>query len=157
MKPEEYHDLFVSNRANCPPALCALVVSLLLFVPCFFQDGLLFAACFPVGGFSLFYAIAALVLAVGLAAASLCEPSQSRAVANNVLRAAPAANVSGPEFSALRRQSNCLANVDKTGSMTVRGNGQTSYASITELRVYSMDAQHQLKIATIAREVARIS
>jgi hypothetical protein len=90
--------------------------------------------------------IAAMVLGIGLAAASACESSHRQAVASNNLRAVPAADeVSGPESFE-----------GKTGSTVVWGNGQTGCASNTELRGNSMDVKHQLKIAVFAREVARI-
>ena len=58
----------------------------------------------------------------------------------------PAANnVSGPESFG-----------GETGFTTVWDNGETRHASITELRGNNMDVKHQLKIAIVAREVARI-
>jgi len=110
---------------------------------CSCQDGSLSAGRFSVGGSPLSYVIAVVILGIGLAAASACEVSRFQAVANNSARAAPAPSVSEPGFEG------------KTDSKPVRGDGKTSYASITELRVYNMDVKHQLKIAASDREVAR--
>ena len=110
---------------------------------CSFRDGSLSAGPSLVGGFSLSYVIAAMIVGIGLAAASACEVSRFQAIANNSTRAAPAASVSEPGFQG------------KTGSNSNRGNGQTSYASITELRGYNMDVKHQLEIAASEMEVVR--
>ena len=110
---------------------------------CSFQDESLSAGRFSVGGSPLSYVIAVMILGIGLVAASACEVPRFQAVANNSARAAPASSVSEPGLEG------------KTDSKPVWGNGQTRYASITELRVYNMDVKHQLKIAASDREVAR--
>jgi len=110
---------------------------------CSFRDDSLSAGRFSVGGSPLSYVIAVVILGIGLAAASACEVSRFQAVANNSARAVPASSVSEPGFEG------------KTDSKPVWGDGQISYASITELRVYNMDVKHQLKIAASDREVAR--
>jgi len=115
---------------------------------CSFRDGSLSAGPSLVGGFSLSYVIAAMIVGIGLAAASACEVSRFQAIANNSTRAAPAANVSEPGFSEPGFEG-------KTDSKPVWGDGQTSYASITELRGYHMDVKHQLKIAASEMEVVR--
>jgi len=93
--------------------------------------------------FPLAYVIAAMIVGINMAAASACDKSHCPAVAKNCPRAVPAASVPEPGFEG------------KTDSKPVRGNGKTSYASITELRVHSMDVKDQLKIAVSEREVAR--
>lgn len=97
-----------------------------------------------VGGFPLILLLAATIMGIGLAIASAREVSHSRAIANNwnCTRASLAADVSEP------------AREGKTGSKSVRGNGQTSHVSITELRFFGTEAMDQLKTAVIAREVA---
>jgi hypothetical protein len=148
MKSEDYQELFARDFTNRQRELCALVVSLLLCVFWFFQDGSLFAGRLSVGTFS-FAATAAILLAISLASACVREPSRSLAVAANIVRAMPAANVPGPKHSSSERQFNCHSNVaivgaavvlppqrvqGQTGSTPVWGNGQTSCASITEFR-----------------------
>jgi hypothetical protein len=155
MKSKDNRELFVRNFANCRFAICAFIALLLPCVFCVFQDDSFSAARSCVGGFScvsvaMFLAIG--ILAIGLAAAFACELSHNQASANNIVRAMPAVNISGPEYYLLQRRLNCHSNI---GSTPVWGSGQTSYASIEELRVYSREAKHQLKIATVAREVAR--
>ena len=110
---------------------------------CSFRDDSLSAGRFSVGGSPLSYVIAVVILGIGLAAASACEVSRFQAVANNSARAVPASSVSEPGFEG------------KTDSKPVWGDGQISYASITELRVYNMDVKHQLKIAASEMEVVR--
>ena len=152
MKSKDYQSLVVRNFTNCQRTLCVFLVTLLpcVFFCSFFQDDSFSAGRSSVGGSS--YVIAAMVLAVGLAAAFVCELSHNQAAANHIVRAMPAVNISEPEYSRLARRLNCPANI---GSTLVWGSGQTSYASIEELRVYSREAKHQLKIAIVAREVAR--
>ncbi len=156
----DYQGIVVRDFARRQRELCALVVSLLLFALCLVQDGSLLAGRFSIGGFSFSYAIAAMVLAIGLAAACVCELSHSQAVAGSVMRALPAANRPGPNIrgeTLLGRQLHCSSNVGKTGSTPVWGNGQTSCVHPLRSRVlYNMDVEHQqLKIALVAREVAR--
>ena len=150
MKSKGYHELFVRNFANCQFALCAFIALLLSCAFCFFRDDLFSADRSCVGGFSC--VMVAMFLAIGLAAAFVCELSHSQASANKFARAMPAVNISGPDYFLLQRRLNCYSNI---GSTPVWGSGQTSHASIEELGVYSMETKHQLKIATVAREVAR--
>jgi hypothetical protein len=81
-----------------------------------------------VGGFSLSFASVAVLLAIGLAAACLCELSRSLAVAGKLVRAVPAANFRGPNCSSLGWQLDCHANLveGQTDSTLVWGNGEKS-------------------------------
>lgn len=144
MKCKDYEELYARDFANRQRAMCACFLALLACSICFFRNELLPAGGAAVGGFSLICASVAMVLAFGLAAAWLCERSHCLAVAGEIERGKPAANFPGPEFI-----------VSRTGSTPVWGNGQTSCASVTELRGYNMDVEQQLKIAQVAREVAR--
>jgi hypothetical protein len=130
MKSRDYQQLFVGDFASRRGVLCAYTVSLLLMALYSSQDGLLFAGCFSLGGFSSSYAIAAMISAFGLTAACACELSRFQAAAGNIVRG-------------------------QTGSTPVWGIGQTSYATSMESRGYNMDVKHQLKIALVAREVTR--
>jgi hypothetical protein len=145
MKSSDYQEFLVRDPAGRRRAFCACAMVLLACLS--LQIGSVFAGSVLVGGFSLFYSsylIAAMVLAFGLATAFACEPSHLVAVAGEIERAVPAANRRGPESVE-----------GQTGSTPVWGNGQTSCASLTELRGCNMDLKHQLKIATVAREVER--
>jgi hypothetical protein len=127
MKCKDYEELYARDFANRQRAMCAGFLSLLACSICFIQNELLPAGRAAIGGFSLICASAAMVMAFNLAAAWLCEASHCLAVAGEIERARPAANFPGPGFI-----------VSRTGSTPVWGNGQTSCASVREIRGYNM-------------------
>ena len=110
-------------------------------IRCPSNDGLFSAGHSWVGGLELCYVLAVTMVGVGLAVASACDVLHFQAIAKQTARPAPAAGISEPGFEG------------KTDSNL--GEGQTSCASITELRSYGMEAKDQPKIATSEKGVSR--
>jgi hypothetical protein len=166
MKPKDHQELFVRNRTNCRRVFCAFI-SPINIARGFSHDGSLSTGRTSVGGFAFSLVIAVMIVGVRLTAASACDVSHFGATAkNNSVRAMPAASVpelgfegktqSNPgdavDFGFNSHSPDCAGHGLTVGG--VHGNGQASYVSITELRVYGMDAQDQPKIAESEREVA---